>query len=42
MIQSEWATQKSHAVECYNANTEEEDEDLRKIKIPKTEGHHEV
>lgn len=29
-------------LECYNVSTREEDEDLQKINIPKTEGHCEV
>jgi len=38
----EWATQLSHALECYNVTVEEEDEDLWKINIPEIEGHYEV
>ena len=42
LIQPEWATQISRALECYNVIAEEEDEDPQKIKIPEIEGHHEV
>ena len=42
LIQPKWATQLSHALECYNVTTKEEDEDLWKINIPKIEGHREV
>jgi len=42
LMQPEWATQLSHALECYNVTAEDEDEDLRKINIPETECHHEV
>eukprot|EP00253_Pinus_taeda_P026519 PITA_26519 len=30
------------ALECYNVNTEEDDEDLQKVNITETEGYHEV
>jgi len=39
LIQPDWTTQLSHALKCYNVTTEEEDKDLRKINIPKIEGH---
>lgn len=42
LIQPDWATQLSHALEFYNVTIEEEDEDARKINIPEKEGHHEV
>lgn len=42
LVQPEWATQLSCALECYNVIAEEEDHDLQKINIPKMEGHHEV
>ena len=42
LIQPNWTTQLSHALECYNVTAKEEDEDLRKINIPETEGHREV
>ena len=42
LIQPEWATQLSHALECYNIITEEEDEDPRNINILEVELHHKV
>eukprot|EP00253_Pinus_taeda_P004849 PITA_04849 len=42
LIQPDWSTQLSHALECYNIIAKEEDEDLLKINIPKIEGHYEV
>ena len=42
MIQPDWTTQLSQALEYYNVIAEEEDEDLRKINIPETEVHREV
>lgn len=42
LIQPDWTTQLSEALECYNVTTEEEDKDPRKINIPETEGHYEV
>lgn len=42
LIQPEWATQMSYALECYNVNTEEDDKDPRKVDIPETEGYREV
>ena len=42
LIQPEWATQLSHALEFYNVTVEEEDEDLGKINIPETKGHREL
>ena len=42
LIQPKWATQLSRALECYNLTVEEEDEDPQNIKIPETEGHHEL
>jgi len=42
LIQPNWTTQLSHALECYNVTTEEEDEDPQKINIPEIEGHREV
>lgn len=42
LIQPDWTTQLSHALECYNMTTEEEDEDPQKINILETEGHCEV
>jgi len=42
LVQPDWSTQLSHALECYNVTVEEEDEDLRNTNIPKTKGHHEV
>ena len=41
LTQPEWATQLSHALECYNVTAEEEDEEIWKINIPETEGHRE-
>lgn len=42
MIQHDWTTQLSQALECYNVTPEEEDEDPRKLNIPETKGHREV
>ncbi|MCY6524793.1 hypothetical protein, partial [Actinobacillus pleuropneumoniae] len=42
LLQPEWASQLSHALEFYNVTAEDEDEDPRKINIPETEGHCEV
>ena len=42
LIQPDWTTQLSHALECYNITAEEEDEDLCKINIHEIEGRHEV
>ena len=42
LMQPEWATQLSHTLECYSVTAEEEDEDLWKINISKTEGHRKV
>lgn len=42
MIQPDWTTQLSHALECYIVTMEEEDEDSRKINILEIEGHREV
>ena len=42
MPQPEWVTQMSCALECYNVNVEEDNEDPRKINIPETEGCREV
>ena len=42
LTQAKWATQLSCVLECYNVIAKEEDEDLWKINIPETEGHHEV
>jgi len=39
LIESDWTTQLRHALECYNVTAEEEEEDLRNINIPETEGH---
>ena len=36
LINPEWATQLSNALECYNVTAEEEDEDMRNINIPET------
>lgn len=38
----EWATQPSCALDCYNVNIEEDDEDPHNINIPETEGCREV
>ena len=35
-LQSEWETQMSCMLECYNVNIKEEDEDPRNINIPET------
>ena len=42
VLQPEWATQLSYALECYNVNVEEDDEDPRNINIPEMEGCREV
>lgn len=42
LIQPNWTTQLSHALEFYNITIEEEDKDPRNINIPKTEGRREV
>lgn len=42
MIQPDWITQLSQALEGYNVTDEEEEEHPRKIKILETEGHHGV
>ena len=42
MLQSEWATQLSCALECYNVNIEEDDENPRNINILETQGCREV
>jgi len=42
VLQPEWATQLSCALECYNINVEEDDEDPRNIKILKMEGYREI
>ena len=42
VIQPEWATHLSCPLECYHVNIEEDDEDLRKVNIPKTEGYRKV
>ena len=42
MIQPNWTTQLSHALECYNVTTKEEDEDPRKINLRETKGNCEV
>ena len=42
LIQPDWTTQLSHALESYNVISEEEYEDPRNINIPKTESHGEV
>ena len=42
MLQPEWVTQRSCALECYNVNIEEEDEDAQKINILETKGYCEV
>ena len=34
LIQPDWTTQLSHALECYNVTMDEEDEKQRKINIP--------
>lgn len=41
-LQSEWVTQLSCALERYNVNIEENDEDPQSINIPEIEGCHEV
>ena len=42
VLQLEWATQLSCALECYNVNIEEDDKDPWKINIPAIEGCREV
>lgn len=42
LIQPDYSTQLHHALECYNVTAKGEDEDLRNINIPKTEGRHEA
>ena len=42
VLQLEWATQFSCALECYNINVEEDDEDPRNINISETEGCHDI
>ena len=42
LIRPEWATQLSHVLEFYNVTAEDEDEDPRKINIPKTKSHYGV
>jgi len=36
VLQPEWVTQLSYALECYNVNIEEDDEDPRKVNILET------
>lgn len=35
-------TQLSYALECYNVNIEEDDEDPCKVNIPETKGYHKI
>lgn len=42
LIQPEWATQLSCALECYNINTKEDDEDSGKVNLTETKGYHKV
>lgn len=42
VLQPEWATQLSYALECYNVNIKDDDEDPRKVNIPETKGYCEV
>ena len=42
VLQPEWVTQMSCALECYNINIEEDDEDPQKINIPETKGYRKV
>ena len=42
LLQLEWVTQLSHAIDFYNVNVEEDDEDPQNIKILETEGCREV
>lgn len=39
LVQPDWTTQLSHALECYNMIAEEEDDDPRKINILEIKGH---
>jgi len=42
VVQPAWETQLSHALECYNVQVEEDDDDPRNINIPEMEGCREV
>jgi len=42
VLQPEWAMQLSSALECYNVNVEEDDEDSQNINISETKGSREV
>ena len=42
ILQSKWATQLSNALECYNVNVEEDDEDPQNIKISEIEDSREI
>ena len=41
-MQTEWATQMNHTLECYIVTAKEEDKDLWKTKILQTEGHRDI
>lgn len=42
LVQPNWTTQLSQALECHNVTAEEKYEDVRKINILETKGHREV
>ena len=42
IVQLEWSPQLSQALECYNVQAKDDDDDPRNINIPETEGCHEV
>eukprot|EP00253_Pinus_taeda_P006591 PITA_06591 len=42
IVQPYWSRQLSQALECYNVQVEDDDDDPRNINIPEKEGSHEV
>ena len=42
IVQPNWSRQLSQALECYNVQVEDDEDDLRNINILDTEGSHEV